>query len=98
MPSTLVPKSSIAAKHGVSTRTVHNWFMEGFITGYRLPGRREVLFDPDEVERAAQTNPHMRPTAKLFGPKARVVELPAGAAVVRRTPVRVEAVPVASVP
>jgi hypothetical protein len=68
-------KHEVAAVYGVTPLTVMNWLKAGHIIGYRLPGRRSLVFDLDQVAEAVAVTPSMRPPSKDYGPKARIVEL-----------------------
>lgn len=47
----LIDSETLATRYGVTSETVRAWFRRGWIPGYRA-GRRPLLFDPDEVDRA----------------------------------------------
>jgi hypothetical protein len=65
---------------------VGNYIGKGFFPAYRLPGKRSHYVDLNEVDAWAATVPAKaaRPRGKAFGPKARIVSLPAQAEVVER--------------
>jgi hypothetical protein len=69
-------RAQIARAHNVNPRTVGNWHERGLITGYSVPGRAALLFDPAEVDEAVRTSPHIKVQAKAKGP---VVHLAADA-------------------
>lgn len=74
------------AKHmQVAERTARNWASEGHFNLYRVPGIRGALVDLDEAEAAIRALPStvVRPGFGSYGPKARVVDLPAQAVVVQ---------------
>ncbi|MGN6204112.1 helix-turn-helix transcriptional regulator [Humibacter sp.] len=77
----------IASYLGVTDRSVRNYISQGLFPGYRIPGTRGVRIRLSEVQRAMKTIPaaRVRNNATLFGPKARIYDLPP-------QPVRVEAV------
>ena len=72
MSRRLCSKSTLAAKVGVSTRTITNWHGAGFVTAYRVPGQPGLLYDLDEVQREIAGNASMRVPSKLRGPVAEI--------------------------
>jgi hypothetical protein len=71
-------RDAVARQEQVTVRSVSNWHGAGHIVGYRIAGHTGLLFDLDEVARAAETNPAMRTPRKVKGP---VVTLPLSEAV-----------------
>lgn len=61
-----------------STRTVRNYIARGFFPAYKVPRRRGLLTDLDEVERAMARIPTSK--ARLaygdYGPNANIKALP----------------------
>jgi excisionase family DNA binding protein len=49
MPASFASISDIAARYGVSQRTVRRWIARGLIEAYRV-GPRLLRVDPDEVD------------------------------------------------
>ncbi|MFB7797237.1 helix-turn-helix domain-containing protein [Isoptericola sp. NPDC056134] len=66
-----------AAEHlGVSTATVRNWLGKGYFRGFKVPARRGIHVDLNEVLDARQTTPGMQSTPYgRYGENARIVDL-----------------------
>lgn len=77
-------QAAAAAENHVTTRTVRNWISKGLIHGYRLPGGRGIRVDLDEIQRVMRIIPTTvaRPGNRVFGPRAKIVDLPVRAEVV----------------
>lgn len=70
--------ATVAAYHGVTSRTVRNWISRGFFPAYRIPGTRGVRLNLNEVNHAMRLIPATRAhtgTAS-FGPNAKIIDLP----------------------
>ena len=67
MSRNLASKATIARLHNVSVRSVTNWHIHGYITAYRLPRDKRLLFDVHEVAEAVRTNPGIRTPDKVQG-------------------------------
>lgn len=65
----LVTQAEAAADIDVSERTIRNWIVWGWVTGYRT-GRQAAKVDLDEVRAVCSDH--------SYGPKARIVTVPGG--------------------
>jgi hypothetical protein len=73
MSRKLASRKTIARLLGVTDRTVTNYHIANFIVAYRVEGRRDLLFDVDEVTAEAARNPAMRTPSKVRGKVVNVV-------------------------
>ncbi|WP_444662810.1 hypothetical protein ACT17Q_12690 [Cellulomonas sp. CW35] len=75
MPRRLVSTAAAARHYAVSDRTIRNYIGRGYVTGYRVQGKRGVLIDLDESDRVMAQMPGSRARAskKAYGPNARIV-------------------------
>jgi hypothetical protein len=79
MPSISRPGTiaQAAAEVGVSQNTVRRHLGEGLFVGYKVAGRRGIILDLDEVQRAMRSLPRGKSTASrnAYGDNARIVRL-----------------------
>lgn len=75
-----------AAHRGCSPRTVRNYISKGFFPAYKVPGRRGVLIDREEADRAMARVPASKAYGGVaaYGPNAIIKPLPVRAEVVQR--------------
>ena len=84
MPRRLATIQQTANYLRVSDRSVRNYIGRGLFPAYRLPNLRGVLLDLDEVDRVMRrvSSKVARPGYGSFGPKAKIIDLPAQVVVV----------------
>lgn len=86
MPRRLATIQQTANHLRVSDRSIRNYISRGLFPAYRVPRVRGVLLDLDEVDQVMRRVPSKiaRPGYGSFGPKAKIIDLPAQAVVVER--------------
>lgn len=79
MPRRLVNFQSAAVHLSVSERTIRNYIGRGFFPAYKVAGRRGFFVDLNEVNAAMASTSGARAIAgqRRFGPKAKIIDLPA---------------------